>query len=111
MKTCYKCNITLEDTTALMDGIKLKCQRCPKCGEEYFTSSELMRYDILKGNRAMVRKFGNLGQSTVIRLPNKVVSELNIHAGDYAYFEIRPEGLLVKPFSAAKLAHKGGFKQ
>lgn len=103
MKTCYKCNVELENTTTLMGGVRLKCQKCPKCGEEYFTSSELMRYDILKGNRTMIRKFGTLGQSTVLRIPEKVISELKIKTGDYAHFEIRPEGILIKPFSGSKL--------
>lgn len=106
MKTCYKCHIELEDTTTLMNGIKLRCQKCSKCGEEYFTSSELMRYDVLKGNRTMIRKFGILGRSTVIRIPEGVVSKLKIRKGDYAYFEMRPEGLLIKPFSNSKLKLK-----
>ncbi|MFH0752540.1 MAG: AbrB/MazE/SpoVT family DNA-binding domain-containing protein [archaeon] len=106
METCYKCNVNLERVTTLKEGIKLKCQRCPKCGEEYFTSSELMRYDILKGNRTMIRKFGVLGQSTVLRIPEKVISQLKIKTGDYAYFEMRPEGILVKPISASKLKVK-----
>lgn len=102
MKKCYKCNVEVEKATVIKDGIRLKCMRCPKCGEEYFTSSELMKYDILSGKRKMIRKFGVLGQSAILRIPEQVVRNFKIRIGDYAYFEERQEGILIKPFSASK---------
>ena len=51
--------------------------QCPRCGEEYFTSSELMNYDILTGKRKMARKFGTLGESSIVRIPEKVIKAYN----------------------------------
>ena len=96
MKTCYKCGVDVKKTSITKEGITLNCLKCPKCGEEYFTSSELIKYDILTGKRAMVRKFGKLGSSQVIRVPPKIVKDCNIHEGDYGVFEKRSDGILIK---------------
>ena len=103
MKNCYKCKVEVKKATVIKDGIKLKCLRCPKCGEEFFISSELMKYDILTGRRKNIRKFGKLGDSAIIRIPNKVIKRFKIKSGDFGYFEERPEGILIKPISASKL--------
>lgn len=103
MKTCYKCNTDVKIAIAIKEGIELHCLRCPKCGEEYFTSSELIKFDILSGRRAMVRKFGVLGDSTVMRFPSKVLDDYGIKPGDYALFEEKPDGILIKLVSAKEL--------
>ncbi|MBS3098417.1 AbrB/MazE/SpoVT family DNA-binding domain-containing protein [Candidatus Woesearchaeota archaeon] len=103
MKTCYKCKTNVKEATVVKDGIKLKCLKCPKCGEEYFTSSELIRYDILTGKRRLVRKFGTLGVSQIIRVPDKVIKDFKIKPGDYGIFEERPDGILIKPLHANEL--------
>ena len=77
--------------------------RCPKCKEEYFTSSELIKFDILTGRRKMIRKFGVLGDSTILRLPNKVIKDYKIKPGDYGVFEERPDGILIKPVQAKEI--------
>ena len=100
---CYKCDVKVMETKVVKDGIKLNCLKCPQCGEEYFTSSELLKYDLEKGNRKMFRKFGTLGNSSIIRIPEKLVKELNIREGDYGYFEKREEGFFIKPISAKQL--------
>lgn len=46
MKTCYKCGTNVHATKCVKEGITLECLKCPKCGEEYFTSSELIKFDI-----------------------------------------------------------------
>lgn len=51
----------------------------------------------------MVRKFGILGDSTVMRIPPEVVSHYEIKPGDYALFEERPEGILMKPVHVKEL--------
>ncbi len=103
MKTCYKCKEKLKVATIIREGIKLNCMRCSKCGEEYFTSTELIKFDILTGRRTLVRKFGSLGDSTIMRIPPKILKDYKIKPGDFGVFEERPEGILIKPISAKEL--------
>ncbi|MFH1276261.1 MAG: AbrB/MazE/SpoVT family DNA-binding domain-containing protein [Candidatus Woesearchaeota archaeon] len=103
MKTCYKCNINVKVTKCKKEGVELDCLKCPKCGEEYFTSSELIKFDILTGRRKMIRKFGILGDSTIMRFPPKLIKDLGIEPGDYGIFEQTQEGILIKPIHAKEL--------
>ena len=100
MKECYKCGTDIEISKCIKEGITLNCLKCPKCGEEYFTSSELIKFDIKKGNRKLIRKFGVLGNSTVIRFPNEILKDYKISPEDYGVFEEKPEGILIKPIYA-----------
>ena len=100
MKECYKCGTDIEISKCIKEGITLNCLKCPKCGEEYFTSSELIKFDIKKGNRKLIRKFGVLGNSTVIRFPNEILKDYKISPEDYGVFEEKPEGILIKPIHA-----------
>ena len=100
MKECYKCKEKVKIAKCVKDGITLNCLKCPKCGEEYFTSSELVKFDILRGNRKMIRKFGTLGDSMVMRFPSDVIRDYKIKPGDYGIFEKKPEGILIKPIHA-----------
>lgn len=100
MKTCYKCGTDVKLTKCTKEGVSLNCLKCPKCGEEYFTSSELIKLDILTGKRKLVRKFGVLGDSTIMRFPKKLVEDYKIKPGDYGIFEEKPDGILIKPFHA-----------
>ena len=104
MKNCYKCNTEVIIAKCVKEGVALNCLKCPKCGEEYFTSSELIRFDILTGRKEMIRKFGTLGDSTIIRIPNKVIKDFKIKPEDYAVFEERPDGILIKPVSKKEIA-------
>ena len=103
MKICYKCKSSVKTATSIKEGIKLDCLHCSTCGEEYFTSSQLLKFDILTGRRAMIRKFGILGDSTIMRLPPKILEDYNIKPGDYALFEERPEGIFLKPVHAKEI--------
>lgn len=103
MKACYKCKSDVKATKCIKEGISLDCLQCQKCGEEYFTSSELVKFDILSGRRKMVRKFGVLGDSTVMRFPPKVIEDYDIKPGDFGVFEEKPEGILIKPIHAREL--------
>ena len=103
MKTCYKCDTNVKISTCVKEGIKLHCLKCPKCGEEYFTSSELTKFDILSGRKKMVRKFGVLGDSTIMRVPPNLVKHYGIKPGDFAIFEEVPEGILIKTIHAKEL--------
>ena len=103
MKTCYKCDIDVNIAKCVKEGIELDCLKCPKCGEEYFTSSELIKFDILTGRRKMIRKFGILGDSIIMRFPQHILKHHKIKVGDYGVFEERPEGILIKPVHAKEL--------
>tara|TARA_Y100000310_G_C20309979_1_gene635789 strand:- start:299 stop:628 length:330 start_codon:yes stop_codon:yes gene_type:complete len=103
IKTCYKCDGNVKIATCTKEGIKLDCLRCLKCGEEYFTSSELTKFDILTGRQKMVRKFGILGDSTIMRFPPKLINDYKIKPGDYGIFEETPKGILIKPIHAKEL--------
>lgn len=103
MKTCYKCGTDVKTAKCIKENVTLNCLRCPKCGEEYFTSSELIKFDIKTGKRKLVRKFGILGDSTVMRFPTKVLNNYKIKPGDYGVFEEKPEGILIKPIHAKEI--------
>ena len=103
MKTCYKCNAAVKVAQCVKEGITLHCLQCSQCGEQYFTSSELLKFDILTGKRKMIRKFGALGDSTIMRFPPKLLKEYKIRPGDYAVFEEKPDGILIKPVHAKEL--------
>lgn len=108
MKTCYKCKADVKVSKCLKEGITLNCLRCSNCGEEYFTSSELLKFDILSGRRKMIRKFGILGDSIIMRLPPKLLKDYKIQLGDFAVFEEKPEGILIKPVrikNSEKIGH------
>ena len=104
MKTCYKCGTDVKISKCVKEGISLDCLKCPKCKEEYLTSSELIKFDILSGKRKLVRKFGVLGDSTIMRFPNNILKEFKIKPGDYGIFEKRDEGILIKPYHAKGLS-------
>jgi len=97
MKACYKCGIDVKIAKCVKEGVSLNCLKCPKCSEEYFTSSELIKFDIKTGRRKLVRKFGTLGDSTVMRFPSEVLRDYKIKPGDYGVFEKKSEGILIKP--------------
>lgn len=103
MKTCYKCDSEVKVSKCKKEGVTLNCLKCISCGEEYFTSSELMKFDILTGKKELVRKFGTLGDSTIIRIPNKVLKDFKIKPEDFGVFEERPDGILIKHVSAKEI--------
>ena len=100
IRTCYKCGAHVMPAKCIKEGISLNCLRCPECREEYFTSGELIKFDIRTGRRQLVRKFGTLGDSTVMRFPGSVLRDFGIRPGDYGLFEKRPDGILIRPVHA-----------
>ena len=93
---CYKCKIKVKATKVTKKGIKLNCLKCPKCKEEFFTSEELIKYDLIRGKKSILRRFGILGDSMIIRVPPKIIEEAKIEPGDYAEFEMKNGKILVK---------------
>ncbi|MFH1510626.1 MAG: hypothetical protein ABIF10_02960 [Candidatus Woesearchaeota archaeon] len=103
MDKCHRCGSKVIISKCVKEGILLNCMKCQKCSEEYFTSSELIKFDILTGRKELVRKFGTLGDSTIIRIPNRVLKDLNIRPEDYGVFEKRPEGILIRHVRAKEI--------
>lgn len=69
MKTCYKCGADVKTAKCVKEGITLECLKCPKCGEEYFTSSELIKFDIKTGRRNYYIISKHLPTSSANNLP------------------------------------------
>lgn len=103
MKTCYRCGTGVKAATVQKEGVLLECMRCPDCGEEYFTSSELLKFDIKKGNKKSIRKFGSLGDSTIMRFPPEILKQYKIMPGDYGLLEKRTDGILIRPIRAKEI--------
>ena len=81
------CGGQTSDTTILKDGVKMKSQKCAKCGETYISGSEMLRYDILKGKSSMARKIRKSGDSLIVTVPKQIIEKFGVHDGDVASFE------------------------
>ena len=79
---CYNCNGNVKTHKSVKEGVTLTGMRCEKCGEEYYASGELLRFEALTGRTKRYRKFGKLGQSTIIRIPEDVIASFKIEHGD-----------------------------
>lgn len=94
--TCYLCGAKLKQTKTKIEGVELKCLKCPECGEELYPAGEMLRYEVLTGKRP-ARKFFTVGNSVAIRIPANIVKKEKIHPGkDLAVFDVKPKGLLIK---------------
>jgi antitoxin component of MazEF toxin-antitoxin module len=51
----------------------------------------------------MIRKFGILGDSTIMSFPPKLIKDLGIEQGGYGIFKQTEEGILIKPVDAKEL--------
>jgi len=103
METCYKCKSKVKLAKTIKDEVELECVKCENCGEEYFTSSELIKYDILTGKRKITRKFGVLGKSVIMRFPTKIMKRFKVKPGDYGVIEEKTEGILIRPYSSRNI--------
>jgi len=90
------CGGALSDTTVEKNGVKMKAQKCSKCGETYISGSEMLRYDILKGKSSMVRKIRKSGDSLVVTVPKQIVEKFDVHDGDVIAFEPHEKEIKLK---------------
>ncbi len=86
IKNCA-CGGKMADTAVERSGIKLKGLKCKKCGEIYFPSSEMMRYEILTGRSSLVRKVRKSGDSMIVTVPKQIIEKFSVHEDDMIYFE------------------------
>lgn len=98
---CVSCDEDLVKTSVERRGTELHGLKCQKCGEVYFPSSEIARYEALTG-RGTTRKFREIGNSLVITIPTQIVKQLGIHDNDIGTFETEDNLIKVKPIHAHK---------
>jgi hypothetical protein len=96
LKRCPNCNTPLTEQVVMKDSIDIECLKCPKCDEEFYSSKELLRYEILSGKRKDVRKIGSLGNSTIVRIPTKILTDAGINKGDIIMFEKKNDDIIIK---------------
>ena len=90
------CGGKLIDTIVKKKGIAIHGQKCIKCKEVYFPSSQIARYEMLTGMGVIKRKIRSTGNSIIITVPTQFVKNLNIHENDIAIYEPYKEGFRVK---------------
>ena len=95
MKKCAMCNGTLVSHFEVSESVRIAGFKCKSCGETFWPSSEMLRWEVLTGRRKTARKVGILGDSLVVRIPKSVAKDV-VREGDYALFEKAKEGFLVK---------------
>lgn len=90
------CSGLLSNTTIEKNGVKMKVQKCKKCGEIYIPGSEMLRYDIIKGKGSLVRKIRKSGDSLVVTVPKQIVTKFKMHDGDVIAFETQEKEIKLK---------------
>lgn len=90
------CGGKMNITTIEKNGVKMKAQKCGKCGEIYIPGSEMLRYDIIKGKSSMARKIRRSGDSLVVTVPKQIVERFNVHSGDVMAFEPHEEEIKLR---------------
>lgn len=97
MERCAICKEKLEDHKENRDGVEIKGWKCSKCNETYFSSNELLRWEVLSGKRTdNVRKIRRVGNSLTITIPNIFVKNDEIHDDDFAIFKKTKKGYLIQ---------------
>ncbi len=95
MKTCYECKVDVIPVVRIEEGIKLYGLKCPKCKEEFYTSSQLLKLERFRDKPK--RKFGKLGDATIMRIPPELIKKHNISPGDYGICTSVEDGILIVP--------------
>ncbi|MCS4540758.1 MAG: AbrB/MazE/SpoVT family DNA-binding domain-containing protein [Euryarchaeota archaeon] len=96
MERCILCKGELEKHKEVNEGVGIKGWKCKKCGETFFPSSEMLKWEVLTGKRGLVRKVRKIGNSIIVTLPKKLVKEEDIHKDDYILFERTKKGMALK---------------
>lgn len=97
MERCVLCKGELKSHKEVSEGVEIRGWKCKKCGEVFFPSSEMLRWEVLTGRRSdSARKVREIGNSVAVTLPKKLVKEESIHKEDYILFERTEKGMLMK---------------
>ena len=97
MEKCVLCKGRLTDHKEKKDGVEIHGWKCTKCSETYFSSKELLKWEVLSGKRKdNVRKIRKVGNSFTVTFPNIFVKNDNIHDNDRAIFKKKKDGYSVQ---------------
>ena len=97
METCALCKGKLRKYKELKDKVELRGWKCSRCGETFFASNELLKWELLSGRRKdNVRKIRKVGNSYIITLPNIFVRDDKINEDDLAIFKKNKDGYQIK---------------
>ena len=97
MERCAICKGKLKNHKEKRDGVEIKGWKCSKCSEIYFSSNELLRWEVLSGKRTdNVRKIRKVGNSLTVTFPKILVKSDEIHGDDFAIFKKTKEGYLLQ---------------
>jgi hypothetical protein len=97
MDTCAVCKSKLKKYKEKKDGVELKGWKCTGCKETYFSSNELLKWEILSGRRKdNVRKIRKVGNSFTVTLPNTFVKADEINNNDLAIFKRHKNGYILQ---------------
>ncbi len=103
MEKCVVCGGGLEKHAEESDGVRLQGWKCRNCGETFFSSSEMLRWEVLTGRRKpFVRRVRTVGNSKVVTLPEKILQKTRVHDNDLVLFDQTPAGLLLRIFHPAR---------
>ncbi|UCH90079.1 MAG: AbrB/MazE/SpoVT family DNA-binding domain-containing protein [Thermoplasmata archaeon] len=97
MDRCALCKGKLRKHKELKDEVEIKGWKCSKCKETYFSSNELLKWEIFSGRRKNnVRKIRKVGNSFTVTLPNTFVRADNINNNDLAIFKRHKDGYILQ---------------
>ena len=97
MERCVICKEKLTDHKEKKDGVEIHGWKCTKCNETYFSSNELLKWEVLSGRRKdNVRKIRKVGNSFTVTFPNIFIKNDEIHDNDLAIFKKKKDGYLVQ---------------
>jgi len=97
MERCVICKGKLTDHKEKKDGVEIHGWKCTKCNETYFSSNELLKWEVLSGRRKdNVRKIRKVGNSFTVTFPNIFIKNDEIHDNDLAIFKKKKDGYLVQ---------------
>jgi len=97
MERCVLCKGKLKEHREKKEEIEINGWKCSKCSETYFSSNEILRWEVLSGKRRdNVRKIRRVGNSLSVTFPNIFVKEDEIHDNDLAIFKKTKKGYLLQ---------------
>jgi DNA-directed RNA polymerase subunit M/transcription elongation factor TFIIS len=103
IRKCIECGGRLEKVSVKREGVSLEAWKCSKCGEEYYSSEQVTKYEIMTGKmKKYVRKARIIGMSIVVTIPKELTEKYDIDQGELLYFEPKKDGLLLKPIETVK---------
>jgi len=77
MERCVICKGKLTDHKEKKDGVEIHGWKCTKCNETYFSSNELLKWEVLSGRRKdNVRKIRKVGNSFTVTFPNIFIKKI-----------------------------------